>query len=1430
MISGIPDQTIGIYGDFNTLSLSDYVAEVDGDSLSWGVSFGTPDVTEDLPSWTLDPSSFELTMSATILVESKNAAAEGSTHTLAALSSDGSVRGLATATAYLDNWIYFLTIYSDTNGDTISFQFFDSVYSQDLPANETIVFANNGVIGSPDEPLLLEAGYVLVNINQEGSATIDVVNDQWTGTETLSFTVQDFGTLNSYSASDEMQLTVMPDFSPVVSGIPDASVELGTAFSVFDLADYVETFDDDVVTWTVSGEEHLSVSITGSNVTVTAADDSWVGTESLIFTATDNTVNQFSGSDTSMFEIRAVDHAPVISGIPDQTISIGQEFENINLNSFLSEVDNDSVTWGFKFLPLSSPDVVPDWAVIPANFEYSMAITAQVYSLSNPALGSNHKLAGFTSNEEVMGVSIAQDYLGDWLYFMTLYSNDLESVVELLFYDAESERIISVFDTITFQANGQLGSPDIPYRIDAGNLRSSLNSDNIISFETVEPIWEFPETIQFIATDYGTINEYSSTYNISLMMNNDVAQINIDDQNINEGGIFLPLDLRSSILDNFSPFDSLEISVTGQTIFDVDIINDTLFVSTPVDTNWFGADTITIEVLDKHPYNPIRSQKEISFNVAPVNDVPVIAVINNQEINEDTSIQLNLSAVDVDDDVFTFESFTLTGDIVTDISDQTLTINPVLNWYGSGDVEVVVKDQAGASDTTVFSLTVLPVNDKPVAYEDSVSVLEDISLSFNLRGLDIDGDSLRFELIRLPESGTADLISNLLVFQPDKDWYGADFIEYLVSDGQSVSDTGVVHITVIPENDMPIAIIKNNTLTSIQGQSVIIDGSDSFDPDNDSLTYSWEVPILLGANTDISSKISLIIPTLDNETTFLLFLRVSDGLEISKPDTLVLNVLATDVNDILPSFSDEEISLDQPVNVSVSIPDFFTVDSINLHYANALSGFLKKDMTQQGSRSRTFSAQIEKSMVGTQGLAYFVQVKDSLGNIIKTDTTDIQLSFPADMVLSSMDHSPFISGLLSDTWRIISIPSIVNDNSVTTLFSSVLNGEPNEEDWIIYDWDSPEWIVPELTESGRGYWIKQFNQPKIDFAIGSGTTNKLTGIDINLKSGWNLISSPYLFPVNINIDQENFSELFYYDGSGWADTVVSKMVPWGGYAIFNYTSNDAPIKLRPLDDSEAISRSRSLNTKGWTVNVQVQGTRYSDKKNQFGVREHSNLGIDIEDCPEPPTVGQYVALYSNIETTTNDLTKLTKDFRELSEDLQVWDLTIETNIEGFDGQIETNMTGIFGENELWLLDLQNRQSIQLFNGENTYHPDRIKDSKKENKFKLIYGSKVEIMNTIEFTLAQIPTEFSLKNNYPNPFNPITNIPFTVSEPAHVKISIYNVRGVLVDVLTNRNWHIGSHKVIWDTRNQEDNPVGTGVYFYKMEANGFVTYNKMILLK
>jgi hypothetical protein len=211
-------------------------------------------------------------------------------------------------------------------------------------------------------------------------------------------------------------------------------------------------------------------------------------------------------------------------------------------------------------------------------------------------------------------------------------------------------------------------------------------------------------------------------------------------------------------------------------------------------------------------------------------------------------------------------------------------------------------------------------------------------------------------------------------------------------------------------------------------------------------------------------------------------------------------------------------------------------------------------------------------------------------------------------------------------------------------------------------------------------------------------------------------------------------------------------------------------------------------------------------------------------------VGQYVALYSNIEKATNDLTKLTKDFREISEDLQVWDLTIETNIESFDGQIGTNITGLFGENELWLLDLQNRQSIQLFNGENTYHPDRIKDSKKENKFKLISGSKVEIMNTIEFTLAQIPTEFSLKNNYPNPFNPITNIPFTVSEPTHVKISIYNVRGILVDVLTNRNWHIGSHRVIWDTRNQEGNPVGTGVYFYKMEANGFVTYNKMILLK
>ncbi|MCW8813522.1 MAG: C25 family cysteine peptidase [Chlorobium sp.] len=100
----------------------------------------------------------------------------------------------------------------------------------------------------------------------------------------------------------------------------------------------------------------------------------------------------------------------------------------------------------------------------------------------------------------------------------------------------------------------------------------------------------------------------------------------------------------------------------------------------------------------------------------------------------------------------------------------------------------------------------------------------------------------------------------------------------------------------------------------------------------------------------------------------------------------------------------------------------------------------------------------------------------------------------------------------------------------------------------------------------------------------------------------------------------------------------------------------------------------------------------------------------------------------------------------------------------------------------------------------------------------------------ENEITSLPTDYVLKQNYPNPFNPQTRIRFAVPEDAYVKLNIYDINGMLVRTLEEGNKSVGRYEVIWDGKNNFGSKVGSGVYFYRLQANSFIQVKKMILLK
>jgi len=89
---------------------------------------------------------------------------------------------------------------------------------------------------------------------------------------------------------------------------------------------------------------------------------------------------------------------------------------------------------------------------------------------------------------------------------------------------------------------------------------------------------------------------------------------------------------------------------------------------------------------------------------------------------------------------------------------------------------------------------------------------------------------------------------------------------------------------------------------------------------------------------------------------------------------------------------------------------------------------------------------------------------------------------------------------------------------------------------------------------------------------------------------------------------------------------------------------------------------------------------------------------------------------------------------------------------------------------------------------------------------------------------------ALVGNYPNPFNPVTNISYSLKEKGSVAIDIYDIKGRLVKNLVNDVKSAGSHKETWTGINNAGQEVGSGIYFYKMKTNTTSATKKMILMK
>ncbi|HBB9942816.1 tandem-95 repeat protein [Vibrio parahaemolyticus] len=213
-----------------------------------------------------------------------------------------------------------------------------------------------------------------------------------------------------------------------------------------------------------------------------------------------------------------------------------------------------------------------------------------------------------------------------------------------------------------------------------------------------------------------------------------------------------------------------------------------------------------------------------NLDILPINDAPNAEndVITTEE---DTAVTIDVlvNDSDVEGDALSIQSASVPSEQGSvDIVDGKLVFTPAENFNGEATITYIVTD-GDLTDEAKVTVTVTPLNDSPVAVDDTVSTQEDTVVTIDVlpNDSDVDGDKLSIQSASVPEAqGKVEIVDGKLVFTPAENFNGHAEITYTVTDGE-LTDEAKVTVTVNPVNDAPT--IKVDAVESITENAVSTD-------------------------------------------------------------------------------------------------------------------------------------------------------------------------------------------------------------------------------------------------------------------------------------------------------------------------------------------------------------------------------------------------------------------------------------------------------------------------------------------------------------------------------------------------------------------------------------------------------------------------------
>ena len=549
-------------------------------------------------------------------------------------------------------------------------------------------------------------------------------------------------------------------------------------------------------------------------------------------------------------------------------------------------------------------------------------------------------------------------------------------------------------------------------------------------------------------------------------------------------------------------------------------------------------------------------------------------------------------------------------------------------------------------------------------------------------------------------------------------------------------------------------------------------------------------------------------------------LTVSDSFSVSLGMIGIIQTISVMPPDINITMNNNLFQTRASINIVGVLQDVNGVASANLHL-------------QKGGENE----EIILPMVALNDTLYQVTIPDTLvtvnnfrAYISGIDNSDItgnsKLFYPtllygSNELNTSIKNSIYPDGVPSKKWRMISFPGSINDSIISNA---------KDDDHVFYQWDdsNSEWVIPEVVKRAEAYWFRHFYDNSIPFKSDSGTAISLQPYKIELKQGWNMIGSPFASIVEFEANSTEVSDLYYFGDSansdGWS-VVFNKMYPWAGYAVHS-NSDTSSITLKPFPN-ESLNRSSGKKLdQEWIIQFLVNEENSFDNSILIGRKQFAFDDIDNSDTPMLPKIekGINAALFLNGKESK----KYSSDFRSIDEINGVWDLQIlsEKNVNNIE-LIAKDIISLPDGVSIAILDVQRRIVFKnIFSRKIIF--DKI--GGLEYEFKVVVGESGYVDQMIKDLLEFIPNNFSLSKNYPNPFNPVTNLDFSIPKRSNVTLRVFNMMGQEVITLINEKKSYGNYSIAWNGLDNEGLNVASGVYFAELRTRNARSITKMLLLK